>query len=129
MALLGAEAQLGLGDRFVQDVDAGLVRSRGGGIALHLVESSDGLVVGSVGASGFIIHIHRIGDEPYRTGYVVDHGDIGGQGKHGLRLAGLVRSFSSWNCSRLGQVAPHFRCLTLHSLIFAPLLTTRCLVS
>ena len=91
MALLGAEAQLGLGDRFVQDVDAGLVRSRGGGIALHLVESSDGLVVGSVGASGFIIHIHRIGDEPYRTGYVVDHGDIGGQGEHDLRLAGLIR--------------------------------------
>ena len=95
VALLGAKAQLGLGDRFVQDVDAGLVRSRGGGIALHLVESSDGLVVGGVGASGFIIHIHRIGDEPYRTGYVVDHGDIGGQGKHGLRLSGLVRSFGA----------------------------------
>ena len=48
------------------------------------------------------------------------------------RTIGITRypaSASSWNCSRLGQVAPHFRCLTLHSLIFAPLLTTRCLVS
>ena len=89
--LLGAESQLGLRHIRVEHVDARLPRRRCRSLALHGVKPFDGGIVSPVGSGGLIVDVYGVGDQPYRTGDMVDYRNIGGESQHELRLIGFVR--------------------------------------
>ena len=95
IGLLRTEAKLRLTDGLIQHVDTCLSPDRCRGLALHGVKSCDGFIVCSIRTSRTVINVNCVGDHPYRARHVVDHGDVGGQCQHGLRLSGFVRGFGT----------------------------------
>ena len=78
IAFLRTEAEFRLANGLIQHVDASFTFDRRSSLSLHIVQSRHSLIICGVGTGRTVVHIHRVGDHPHRSGHMVDHGYICG---------------------------------------------------